>query len=213
MALTAGRDSKDPKELEQKILSIAPILPGQGKPGGPEHRPHQQAHTKEAAQPPAEASVKQGQAGANNPPMEKTTRQHAPQQAPPKQAAPPVSEPTSNLIDFDSKPAPSNQPGSSQPTQPKESVAAPAAPAGQAVQPTSNQQGVAPVYEAITVDPPTGHSSQSANLMDDDNDISHMNSQMSRLKMHEAMVPEGQAPLKRADTETSEVDVFVDAQS
>ncbi|KAL2417300.1 Oxysterol-binding protein-like protein OBPalpha [Exophiala dermatitidis] len=209
----AHLDSKDPKELEQKILSIAPILPGQGKPGGPEHRPHQQAHTKEAAQPPAEASVKQGQAGANNPPMEKTTRQHAPQQAPPKQAAPPVSEPTSNLIDFDSKPAPSNQPGSSQPTQPKESVAAPAAPAGQAVQPTSNQQGVAPVYEAITVDPPTGHSSQSANLMDDDNDISHMNSQMSRLKMHEAMVPEGQAPLKRADTETSEVDVFVDAQS
>lgn len=48
--------------------------------------------------------------------------------------------------------------------------------------------------------------------MDDDGDITHVNSQMSKLKMHEAMVPEGREPLERADTETSDVDVFVDAE-
>ncbi|OQV05951.1 hypothetical protein CLAIMM_10601 [Cladophialophora immunda] len=53
---------------------------------------------------------------------------------------------------------------------------------------------------------------QTANLMDDDNDMSHMNSQMSKMNMHEAMVPEGQKPLRRADTDTSEVDLFVDAE-
>lgn len=46
--------------------------------------------------------------------------------------------------------------------------------------------------------------------MDDDADASH---QMSKLNMHEAMVPVGQKPLKRTDTETSEMDEFVDAES
>jgi hypothetical protein len=45
--------------------------------------------------------------------------------------------------------------------------------------------------------------------MDDDHDISD---NMSRMKMHEAMVPEGSRPIKRSDTETNEVDVFVDAE-
>jgi hypothetical protein len=45
--------------------------------------------------------------------------------------------------------------------------------------------------------------------MDDDE---HLNNQISKLKMHEAMVPEGQQPLKRTDTDTSEVEVFVDAE-
>lgn len=46
--------------------------------------------------------------------------------------------------------------------------------------------------------------------MDDDD---HVSSSMSKLNMHEAMVPQGQRPLKRTDTESSDVDVFVDAES
>ena len=64
---------------------------------------------------------------------------------------------------------------------------------------------------------PTSHPQTSqqktANLMDDDGDVSHMNNQMSKMNMHEAMVPDGKKPLKRTDTETSEPDVFVDAES
>ena len=47
-------------------------------------------------------------------------------------------------------------------------------------------------------------------MLDDDD---HLSTPMSKLNMHEAMVPEGQKPLKRTDTETSDVDVFVDAES
>lgn len=54
---------------------------------------------------------------------------------------------------------------------------------------------------------------KSTNLMDNDDDLTQMNSQMSKVNMHEAIVPDGKKPLTRADTETSEVDVFVDAES
>jgi hypothetical protein len=61
--------------------------------------------------------------------------------------------------------------------------------------------------------PPSNHRqsvpANNTNLMDDDE---HLNNQISKLKMHEAMVPEGQQPLKRTDTDTSEVEVFVDAE-
>ncbi|KAJ9616559.1 Oxysterol-binding protein OBPa [Cladophialophora chaetospira] len=50
---------------------------------------------------------------------------------------------------------------------------------------------------------------RTASLMDDDD---HLNAPMSKLNMHEAMKPEGQKPLKRTDTETSELEVFVDAE-
>jgi hypothetical protein len=45
--------------------------------------------------------------------------------------------------------------------------------------------------------------------MDDDD---HLSQPMAKLKMHEAMTPDGKKPLERTDTETSEMDVFVDAE-
>lgn len=45
--------------------------------------------------------------------------------------------------------------------------------------------------------------------MDDDGDL---NNEMSKMKVHETMVPQGQKPLQRADTDTNEVDTFVDAE-
>jgi hypothetical protein len=46
--------------------------------------------------------------------------------------------------------------------------------------------------------------------MDDDTGVSN---QMSKLNMHGTMQPEGHKPLARTDTQTSELDVFVDAES
>ncbi|EXJ87258.1 hypothetical protein A1O3_04217 [Capronia epimyces CBS 606.96] len=160
----ASLESNNPKELEDKILSIAPILPGQGKYDAPDPLHHH--HTAKA---PAE-----------------TPAQH---QRPQSDA-----QPTDNLIDFDPKPATA-----------KEGVA------GNSVYSTSNAQQ-SPVHQATTINAPAGNPPKTANLMDDDEDVSHMNTQMSKINMHETMVPHGQAPLKRADTETSDVDVFVDAE-
>jgi hypothetical protein len=52
---------------------------------------------------------------------------------------------------------------------------------------------------------------QSGNLMDSDSGISGMNDQMRDMRLQQPMTPGGGKPLKRADTETSEVDEFVDA--
>ena len=51
-------------------------------------------------------------------------------------------------------------------------------------------------------------SQNATSLMDNDD---HLSNPMSKMNMHETMVPQGQK-LKRADTETSEIDEFVDAQ-
>ncbi len=75
--------------------------------------------------------------------------------------------------------------------------------------PTSDPQQT-PIHQSTAINAPHGNPPKKANLMDDDHDLSH---EMSQMKMHEAMVPQGPAPIKRADTETSEVDVFVDAES
>lgn len=50
-------------------------------------------------------------------------------------------------------------------------------------------------------------------LMDDDQHIDMMNDNMKGLNMHEPITPSGQKPLKRTDTETSEVDAFFDAEN
>ena len=47
--------------------------------------------------------------------------------------------------------------------------------------------------------------------MDNDNDTSGMNDQMKNMRLQQPMTPSAGRPLKRADTETSEVDEFVDA--
>ncbi|KAI1609668.1 hypothetical protein EDD37DRAFT_643070 [Exophiala viscosa] len=128
--------------------------------------------------------------------------QHAPQPAsqpaapPARQQAqqPPMQQPPrqqAKLIDFDSRPS------STAPPEPAGNVnPGPAQPA----QPTSYSQQV-PLSQSATVNPPRGSS-----LMDDD--LSH---DMSKMNMHASMVPQGTKPLKRADTDSNEVDTFVDA--
>ncbi|KIW70156.1 hypothetical protein, variant [Phialophora macrospora] len=145
--INAHLDPKaSPQELEEKILSIAPILPGQG--ALTDHEPKHQSQPATGTHPPA---------------AQKNAGEHL--------------HASGNLIDFDSRP-PSTAPPESHSSQFQ----------------SNHQQSV---------------SRNNTNLMDDDE---HLNNQISKLKMHEAMVPEGQKPLKRADTDTSEVDVFVDAE-
>ena len=49
--------------------------------------------------------------------------------------------------------------------------------------------------------------------MDDDSQVDMMNDKMKDLKMLQAMTPSGHngTPLKRTDTETSDVEAFFDA--
>lgn len=70
--------------------------------------------------------------------------------------------------------------------------------------PTSNPQP--PVHQSATLQAHTG------NLMDSDHGISGMNDQMKDMRLQQPMTPGTGKPLKRTDTETSEVDEFVDAQ-
>jgi hypothetical protein len=63
---------------------------------------------------------------------------------------------------------------------------------------------------------PTSHPQAPApagsnNLMDNDNDASGMNDQMKNMHLQQPMTPSTVKPLQRTDTETSEVDEFVDA--
>lgn len=82
--------------------------------------------------------------------------------------------------------------------------------AGNPLHPTSNPKqipGSAPTAQV----PLTGNSRASGGLMDDDR---HLNQQMGNMSLHQPLTPSGQSkPLQRTDTETSETDVFVDAES
>lgn len=104
--------------------------------------------------------------------------------------APPAPQGTqsNNLLDFDS---PSGN-SESKPVAPS-----PAALASNPMHPTSHPQAPAPLA--------------SNNLMDNDHDLSGMNDQMKDMRLQQPMMPDAGKPLKRADTETSEVDEFVDA--
>ena len=58
---------------------------------------------------------------------------------------------------------------------------------------------------------PVQPTQQQGNLLDFDDDMHNTNSKMSNLNIsHQAMKPRD--PLVRTDTETSEMDVFVDAE-
>ena len=169
------RDGHNPKELVDRILSIAPILPGQKGAPEPEARRQPQTTTQEAPivdEKPAVNTSTQGQLSAHD-----------------------------NLIDFDSRP-PS--------VAPPEPVTKPDI-AGNPIHPTSNPQQT-PVHQSTTVNAPIGNPPKTANLMDDDHHLTGMNSQVSNMSLHQPLVPGGKTPLKRSDTETSEVDVFVDAE-
>jgi len=175
----AQLDSNDPKELEDKILSIAPILPGQGQPK------HGSEDIAESKRPAKESTSGASQVKATSPAPQSHVDRHAPD----------------NLIDLDSRPAS---------TAPPEASTKSDSTAGNATHPTNPQQ--TPVHQSTAMNAPLGNPPKSGNLMDDDGDLTHMNSQMSKMKVHETMVPEGRVPLKRADTETNDVDVFVDAE-
>ena len=69
--------------------------------------------------------------------------------------------------------------------------------------PTSNPQ--------VPAHPSTSTQASSKNLMDSNSDLARMNDQMKDMKLQQPLTPGIGKPLQRADTETSEVDEFVDA--
>ncbi|KAK4944909.1 Oxysterol-binding protein OBPa [Elasticomyces elasticus] len=190
--INANLDTNDPKELTDKILSIYPIVPGQkpsseqaeSKPSHTQQQTPQQSaqHAPQpASQPAAPPARQQVQQSAQHAPQPAAPPTRQQVQQPPRQQA--------NLIDFDSRPS------SAAPPEPARNVNP-----GAALPAQSSSQQV-PLSQSTTVNPPKGSS-----LMDDD--LSH---DMSKMNMHTAMVPQGQKALKRADTDTNEVDTFVDA--
>ena len=163
-----SRDTTNPKDLVDRILAIAPILPSQG---GVDEQ---------------EAKLRSLPSAPNNTPGSRLNVHYHPD----------------NLIDLDSRP-PS--------TAPPEATGKNDSTARTSMHPTPHLLQ-APLHQSTVVTAPIGNAPKPANLMDDDDGLSRMNDQMAKMKMHEAMVPQGARPLRRADTETSEVDVFVDAE-
>lgn len=200
--------SHDSKELVNRILAIAPILPGQKSTSEPDSRHHSaNAHSEKPA-PAAPAEAHPPAAAPTNPAQ---TTDDGSATTPAKSAAAPIPAHLStnahhedNLIDFNSRPP------SVAPPEPQ-SKAEPIA--GNPLHPTSHPQQT-PVHQSTTVNAPMGNPPKVAtNLMDDDDgQLSEMNNGVSKLSLHQPMVPQGRDPLKRADTETSDVDVFVDAE-
>lgn len=125
--------------------------------------------------------------------------------------APPVAsthQATSNLIDLDSRPsstAPS-EPNAAAQKQNKSAVDH-----HNALHPTSNPQQIQPVHQSTATTAPIGNPPKQGNLLDMDDDVQNTTNKMSDLNVsHQAMQP--RSPLLRTDTETSEADVFVDAE-
>lgn len=110
--------------------------------------------------------------------------------------------PIDNLIDFDSRPS-STVPPETKPAQVSKTPS-------NLMHPTSDPQQTTPVHQSTVTQQPVGNPPKQANLLDFNDDASGMNDKMSNLNMnHAPMAP----VLKRTDTGTSEVDVFVDAES
>jgi len=199
-----------PDHVVQQILSIAPILPGQ-KPG---QQNTSQQHSSKAAAPepaptkaPATASAKapvppqQSQAPAPAPAMNAPSRNQQPQ--------------NDNLIDFGgpSQPQASAIPRSQPQPGPSYSNQRTSADpiAGNPMHPTSDPKQLAPIYSEVTAGP-GGNPPPSNSLMDDDRQL---NDRMSGMSMQQPLNPTSKGsgrPIKRTDTETSEPEVFVDAQ-
>jgi hypothetical protein len=60
--------------------------------------------------------------------------------------------------------------------------------------------------------PTSNPQAPSGNLMDSDHGLSSMNDQMKDMRLQQPMTPSVGKTLKRTDTDTSEVEEFVDAQ-
>jgi len=129
-----------------------------------------------------------------------------PTEGPPVMAASQTAQPsahTGSLIDLDSRPTNAAPPR----TIPTYTNADPIA--GNPFHPTSNPKNIAPIYDNIPASAPTSNVPYSSNFMDDDR---HLSNRMAGMSMHEPLRPRGNAPLRRTDTQTSDVDTFVDAE-
>jgi hypothetical protein len=110
--------------------------------------------------------------------------------------------PVENLIDFESRPSSTVPPEPKAEKQPQNN--------SNPMHPTSDPKTF-PVHQSTVTPQPVGNPPKEANLLDlDDHNDSGMNDKMSNLNMNHA--PMAPNPLKRTDTGTSEVDVFVDAE-
>lgn len=98
---------------------------------------------------------------------------------------------SANLIDLDSRPSSTAPPGNA-----SSSIA------GNPLHPTSNPKQIS----SGTLAGPSPNQAASGNLLDDTHIL---NDKMSKMTMQQPLQPK---PIKRTDTETSEVDEFVDAQ-
>lgn len=77
--------------------------------------------------------------------------------------------------------------------------------------PTSDPQQISatPVHQSTAIQQPVGNAQQTGNLLDME-EHHEMNDKLSNLNInHEPIAPK---PLRRTDTDTSEVDEFVDAE-
>jgi hypothetical protein len=109
--------------------------------------------------------------------------------------------PVDNLIDLSSRPSSTAPPEQSDANK-------------NILHPTSDpKQTPAPQLQNNATPAPVGNP-PTGNLLDhDDHGHADVNNKMSNLNInHEPMVPQGARPIKRTDTETSETDVFVDAE-
>ena len=182
----------DSKTVIDTIFSIAPILPGQQRrPTQPRSQPVPQLHS----------APSQSYALPDSSQSESATVQSKSQPISQPQNHPVQStQPQQSLLDLD-------EPSKFEPI------------AGNPLHPTSNPKQIIPqetatpgassIHDATTVVGPSGNASKtSSTLMDD-----QLNNQMSSMTMQPLTPTAGRdRPIKRTDTETSDVEVFVDAE-
>ncbi|KEF56882.1 uncharacterized protein A1O9_07072 [Exophiala aquamarina CBS 119918] len=180
------------KELVNRILSIAPILPGQ----------KQKSASETQSKHPEPKTTNDGPAKAPAPAISEA-KPGAPAPAPVPTHLSKNAHQNDNLIDLDSRPP------SVAPPEPANKVDPIA---GNILHDTKDPKPT-PLHQNTALNAPVGNAPKTANLMDDDDHLSGVNNQVSNLSLQQPMVPQGRRPLQRMDTDTSEVDVFVDAES
>lgn len=136
--------------------------------------------------------------GQNNKPKEQVADKKSNAAPPPAKPQPQAQHAPDNLIDFNSRPSS---------TAPPENRPDPLA--GNPLHPTSNPKQIPPIHEATTITAPGGNASRGGNFLDDDR---HLNDKMASMSMQQPLQPSSGRPIRRTDTETSELDEFVDAQ-
>lgn len=137
-------------------------------------------------------------------PSSTTSRQQAPTSAPTSSAH----QNPANLIDLDSRPSSTVPPEPNAEAQKHNKAAVDH---HNALHPTSDPQQTVPVHQSTATQAPVGNAPKQGNLLESDDDMHNTSNKMSNLNLqHQAMEP--RPPVQRIDTETSDVDVFVDAE-